>query len=319
MGLELKSPIIVGSCGLTRSLSNITEYEQLGAGAVVLKSLFQEEIQLGSQQNTNDISMDGYPEAYEYIASYSQSHYIDTYLDFIRDCKKTVQIPIIASVNCVTSDESMDYVHQMEKAGADALELNISILPSDLEKSSAQIEKVYFDILSQVKKHTNIPVAFKVSSHFSGLAQVMNQLNWEGMDGLVLFNRFYASDIDIKKIALKSAPVLSTPEEIYHTLRWVRQLAMRIDCDVASSTGVHDAEALIKMLLAGAQAVQVVSAIYKQGSAFIEESLKTLGAWMEEHKFQTTDEFIGKLGHTKKSDPAGSNRINFMKNFAGIQ
>ncbi len=318
MGMDLKSPLIVGSSGLTRTLSNLQEYETRGAGAVVIKSLFQEEIELASQQQAEAFDMDGYPEAYEYISQYTQGHCVDNYLDFVRDCKRNLEIPVICSINCVTPGKFLDYVKDMEKAGANALELNIFILPTDKEKSSAKLEKNYFDILAQAKKQVNIPVALKLSSYFSSLAQTMAKLSWSGMDGLVLFNRFFSSDINTDTLELKSAPALSTPQEIYHTLRWVRNLSPVVDCDIAASTGVHDTKGFIKMLLAGAKAVQMVSAVYKEGGAIISQTLEELTSWMKEHDFETLDEFIGKLQYRQKTDAAGDNRIQFMKKFAGI-
>ncbi len=319
MGLDLKSPLIVGSCGLTRTLSNLQEYEQQGAGAVVIKSLFQEEIELASQQQAEEFSMDGYPEAYEYISQYTQGHCVDNYLDFVRDCKRTLEIPILCSINCVTPGKFLDYVRDMEKAGADALELNIFILPTDKEKSSAQLEKNYFDILAQAKKQVTIPVSLKLSSYFSSFAQTMAKLSWSGMDGLVIFNRFFSSDINTDTLELKSAPALSTPQEIYHTLRWVRHLSPVVDCDIAASTGVHDTKGFIKMLLAGAKAVEMVSAIYKQGGSVISQTLEELTAWMKEHKFETPNDFIGMLQYKDKVNAAGDNRIQFMKKFAGLE
>lgn len=320
LGLTLKSPLIVGSCGLTSSVQNIIDFEKQGAGAVVLKSLFEEQIlnevnnAMGHSESSNQ-----YPEALDYISTYSRDNSINNYLKLIRECKKSVSIPIIASINCVSASEWMEYAGRIEEAGADALELNIYIMPSDPNRSSVQNEKVYFDILEGVLKHVKIPVAVKLSTFFAGLAETTRRLSWAGAKGIVLFNRFYSLDIDINTSKLSVTNVFSTPDEIYVPLRWVALLSGNLQCDVAASTGVHDAQGMIKMLLAGAKTVEVVSTVYKNGHGRIAEILTGLEDWMAKNNFEHPSDFIGKASYKKAVNPVAYARVQFMKHYAGIE
>jgi dihydroorotate dehydrogenase (fumarate) len=320
LGLNLKSPLIVGSSGLTNSVENVIDFEKQGAGAVVLKSLFEEQIlneihhTMGQSEYTNQ-----YPEALDYISNYSRDNTLDKYMKLISDCKKAVSIPIIASINCASATEWMTYASKIQEAGADAIELNIYILPSDPDRTSTQIEQVYFDVLQGVLKHITIPVAVKLSPYFAGLAEITRKLSWSGAKGLVLFNRFYSPDIDIDKFKLSATHIFSTPGEIYHPLRWVALLSGNVQCDVAASTGVHDAEGMIKMLLAGAKAVEVVSTVYQHGHVRIAEILAGLEKWMVKHNFESTSDFTGKMRFDKAENPVAYERVQFMKHYAGIE
>jgi dihydroorotate dehydrogenase (fumarate) len=320
MGLNLKSPLIIGSSGLTNSIENIIDFEKRGAGAVVLKSLFEEQI-LSEINHTMGLSeqTSHYPEAIDYISNYSRENSISKYLDLVKECKKTVSIPIIASINCASATEWMEYAAKIQEAGADALELNLYIMPSDPDRTSAQNERVYFDVLEGVLKHVSIPVAVKLSSHFAGLAEITRKLSWDGAKGLVLFNRFYSPDIDIDNLKLSSTDIFSTPDEIYKPLRWVALLSDCVQCDIAASTGVHDANGLIKMLLAGAKAVEVVSTVYQNGHTVITGILDGLRTWMEKHHYENTSDFIGKLSLEKAENPVAYERVQFMKHYAGIE
>lgn len=316
LGLEMQSPLIVGSSSLTKSLDSIIEFEKLGVGAVVLKSLFEEQIQHEiNAQITDDTPL----EAYEYISNYSKMHLLQEYLDFISQCKKSVKIPIISSVNCVSASNWIDYANKLQSAGSDAIELNIFILPSDIKKTGKEVEQVYFDILDGVKKKVSIPVSLKLSSYFSGFAETAARLAWHGANGLVLFNRFYSPDINIDTMQLKSTHIFSSEDEMHHTLRWVGMLSGRIQCDIAGTTGVHNAETMIKFMLAGANAVQVVSAIYQQGKGLIPKMLNELTDWMKKHNFSKTEDFIGKMSFKNIENPAAFDRVQFMKHFAGIE
>lgn len=321
MGLNLKNPIIVGSSGLTSSVENVKELAENGAGAVVLKSLFEEQIryEINKTMNQAESHDSYYPEAQDYISNYSRDHHIDNYLKLISDCKKAVSIPITASINCVSADEWTAFAKRIEEAGADALELNIFILPADPNLSGEQNEQVYFDIIDQVKKQVNIPIALKISYHFSGLAKTALKLSWAGAKGMVLFNRFYAPDINVDNLKVVPSNVFSTPDEISISLRWVAMLSDRLYCDIAASTGVHDGKGVVKQLLAGAKAVQIASTLYKNGFGRIGEMLKYLENWMDKHGYKTTEEFIGKLSLKKAENPAAWERVQFMKHFAGIE
>jgi dihydroorotate dehydrogenase (fumarate) len=320
LGLNLSTPLIVGSSGLTNSVKNIVEFEKLGAGAVVLKSLFEEQIQ--NEINyaiSQDASINQYPEAIDYISNYSKANSIETYLQLIRDCKNAVKIPIIASINCVSASEWMDYAIQIEQAGADALELNVFVLPSNPNKNGADNEKLYFEILAGVKQRVSIPISIKLSSYFSGLAEMIKRLDWSGANGLVLFNRFYSPDIDINSNKLSVSNVFSSPNEIFNSLRWIAILSGQVKCDLSATTGVHDAEGMIKMLLAGAKTVEIVSTLYQNGNIRITEILDGLKSWMEKMEYKSISDFNGIMSYKNSSNPAAYERVQFMKHFAGIE
>ena len=320
MGLQLKNPIVVGSSGLTNSIENIIEIEREGAGAVVLKSLFEEQINQVAHQTFDQGDVTNYyPEALDYIKNYSTENDVAIYLDLIKECKEKVNIPIIASINCMGDNEWTSFAKKIEDAGADALELNIFVMPSDPKKSSTDNEQVYFDIVNKVTSIVSIPVSAKLSLYFSGLAKTMEMLSWTKIKSLVLFNRFFSPDIDINNFEIKSSNVFSTPSELAQSLRWVAMLSDKVDCEIASSTGVHNGEAAIKQLLAGAQAVQIASVLYKKGFKEIPAILNTISEWMDKKGFKTLDQFRGKMSVKKSENPAAWERVQFMKYFSGIE
>lgn len=321
LGLELKNPIIVGSSGLTNTVEKVIEIEKAGAGAVVLKSLFEEQINYSTHKTFTE-STDGlfaYPEAEDYISNYTQENEVGNYLTLIRECKAKVNIPVIASINCVSSAEWITFARKIEDAGADALELNIFILPSNPKFTAAQNEQTYLDIAIAIVKEVSIPVALKLSYYFSGLAKSMLKLSWTGIKGIVLFNRFFSPDIDIEKFEVTASNVFSGPGEIALPLRWIAMLSDRLHCDMAASTGIHNGEAVVKQLLAGAKAVQVASTVYKNGNGVIGEMTSFLEKWMDRHSFKTTEEFIGKMSFKETENPAVYERVQFMKHFSGIE
>lgn len=319
MGLELKSPLIIGSSGLTNSVEKVKEIERFGAGAVVLKSLFEEQILFEADNASMQNEFD-YPEALDYIKSYAKDESVNTYLKLIEDCKKEVDIPIIASVNCLTDGEWLNFAKRMEKAGADAIELNISLLPTDIDKTSAENEKVYFDIIDQVKKVVRVPVALKMSHYSAGLANLIRTLSWtKKVDAFVMFNRYYNPDIDINTMKVTSSGVFSSPGDLAASLRWVAILSKDIQTDISASTGVHTGADIVKQLLAGADTVQVVSAIYKQGPAFIKTMLEDLENWMTKHNFKSLDEFRGSVNYKNVKNIVAFERVQFMKYFGGIE
>lgn len=320
MGLKLKNPIIVGSSGLTNSVENVIEISKEGAGAVVLKSLFEEQIVQSANRIFEQDEMNNYyPEALDYIQNYSAENDINNYLNLISECKTKVDIPIIASINCMTDNEWVDFAKRIENAGADGLELNIFILPSNPNKSSADNEKIYFDIAEKVMKIVNIPVALKLSYYFSGLAKTMEMLSWTGIKSLVLFNRFFSPDIDINNFEIKSSHVFSTSSDIAQSLRWVAMLSDNVKCDIAASTGVHNGKAAIKQILAGAKAVQIASVLYKKGFKEIPFFLKEINDWMEKKGYDSIEQFRGKMSVKQSNNPAAYERVQFMKYYSGIE
>jgi len=319
MGLHLKSPLIAGSSGMTRSLTTIKEFEKSGVGAVVLKSLFEEQISYEVKQAYDEAAGDSYPEALDYIRSYSKDKSLGEYLQLIQDAKKSCAIPIIASVNCNTNSEWTAFASKIEAAGADALELNMFILPSDPDKEGTHNEELYFKIFNDVKKQVKIPIAIKISPYFSSLARFATKLSWGGPAALVMFNRFFSPDFDIDNFKVIPSSVLSKPEELHDSLRWVAMLSDRIYCDIAASTGVHDGSGIIKQLLAGAKAVQATSVFYGKGTGYAATMLKELEEWMKKHNFNCIEDFRGKMSYKKSDNPAALERVQFMKYFAGIE
>jgi dihydroorotate dehydrogenase (fumarate) len=314
VGLELKSPIIVSSSGLTSSVSRIKKIEEAGAGAVVLKSLFEEQIQfeIGNMETAG-----GYPEAGDYLKTYAREHSVNTYLELIRAAKDAVDIPVIASVNCYSSDEWIDFTAQMEEAGADAIELNIYYLANDKRKEPRSYENIYLDILKAVKKKVTIPLIIKLGMHFSNLAWMADQLAQSGASGIVLFNRFYAPDINTDDLTMGSAEVLSTPADIRHSLRWVGIISSAVEnIDISASTGVHNGIGAVKQLLAGAETVQVCSVLYRNGIDYLKDILGEMKTWMEKKKYSSISEFKGKLSYSNIKDPAAYERAQFIKYFS---
>jgi dihydroorotate dehydrogenase (fumarate) len=320
MGLELKNPIIVGSSGLTNSVEKIVEFEKLGAGAVVLKSLFEEQIRFQTHKTITQGDFDyGYPEAADYISAYTKDHAVTDYLNLIKESKSKVSIPVIASINCVSATEWTSFAKKIEEAGADAIELNIFILPSDPKHTGEENEQIYFDIVTAVIKEVTIPVSIKISYYFSGFAKTALKLSWTGIKGMVLFNRFFSPDINIDNFEITATNVFSTPAELSTSLRWVAMLSDRVHCDIAASTGVHDGTGVVKQLLAGAKATQIASTLYKNGVQVIPEMVRFVDNWMTKHNFKTTGEFIGKVSLKGTDNPAAYERVQFMKHFSGIE
>ncbi|HMM10566.1 MAG TPA: dihydroorotate dehydrogenase-like protein [Bacteroidales bacterium] len=320
MGLRLKNPIIVGSSGLTNSVENIKEAAVNGAAAVVLKSLFEEQIQhMAHHTLLQDSNTNLYPEAEDYIRQYTRANDVENYLKLIREAKKAVDIPIIGSINCVSSSEWTDFAVKIAEAGADAIELNIFVLPSDPLRSGEQNEAVYFEILDKITRSVQIPVAAKISYYFSSLSKMALKLSWTGIKGLVMFNRFFSPDIDIDRMEVRASNVFSSPAELSVSLRWVAMLSNKVQCDIAASTGIHDGKAVIKQLLAGARAVQIASVLYKKGFREIQVMLDELQQWMDQHNYATTDQFIGKMSIKQLENPAAWERVQFMRHFSGIE
>jgi dihydroorotate dehydrogenase (fumarate) len=318
LGLDLKSPILVGSCGFTNSVSKIKELADHQAGGIVLKSLFEEQIQAEYSSNLASYNAD-YPDASDYIREYTRGNEVGTYLKLIAEAKKSVDIPIIASINCISAKEWVAFAKLVEQEGADAIELNISLLPSNPNSTSSDIEKQFVDVLHSVGDQVKVPIALKMSYYSTALAAFIKRLSWiEKIKGFVLFNKYYTPDIDIEKMTVRSADILSTPKDASMSLRWIALMYGQIDKDLIASTGVHDSESLIKQLLVGATAVQVVSTLYKNGFGQIETMLDGLKEWMSRKSFKSLTEFRGILSYQNSENPSMFERTQFMKHFGGI-
>jgi dihydroorotate dehydrogenase (fumarate) len=336
LGLQLKNPIVVGSSGLTSSLENLRSISKLGAGAVVLKSIFEEQIkyetdkflksgnnEMKSWQDTfQDIVSKKefyYEEAFDYLTNYAREHTLNQYLSLVSSAKKEIDIPLIASINCTTQYDWQYFAKRIQDAGADALELNVYLLPSDFDKSGTENEKVYFDIIREVKKFITIPVSLKIGYYFSSLANTALALSETGISGLTLFNRPYNPDIDTENLQVNASNMFSRDSEYTHTLRWVALLAGRMKCDIAASTGIHNHETVIKQLLAGADAVHMVSVFYKHHFDILPEITEGIKTWMAAHNFSSISDFKGLLSRKNVHNPASYERVQFLRLFSSVE
>jgi len=319
LGIKIKSPIVVGSSSITSSIRNLKKIEASGAGAVVLKSIFEEEIYYEYESLIRDELKQDAPNL-DYLDYYDykiKEDNIKKYLNLIGEAKKEINIPVIASINCTCSHEWQFFAKKVQDAGADAIELNLFIPPSDFSKECIDIENIYLDLAKKIRKLITIPVAVKLSYYFSNLAAFVKKLSETDIQGLVLFNRFFHPDIDIDNFKVVPSSVLSNPSDLPISLRWTSILSGRLGCDLIASTGIHDSDAVIKQLLAGANAVQVTSTLYKHGIQYVEQLTGGLRKWMERHNFEKLEDFRGKMSQVNSPNPAEYERVQFMKYFSG--
>lgn len=319
LGLKLKNPVLVASSKLTSNPEKLKRCEQAGAGAVVLKSLFEEQIVTDAGSLTDNLDPTVHAEAWDYSRIMSEEYVLDNYLALVEEAKQALSIPVIASLNCVTAGKWIDYARRFEQAGADALELNVFIMPADAARTSTDIESIYFDILRKIKKKVSLPIALKIGPHFSGLAHFLAELAEEGTDGLVLFNRFYKPDIDIESEKLVHANALSMPQEMTLPLQWIALMSGELDCDISATTGIHDAEGVVKQLLAGAKTVQLCSVLLKNGVDHLSVVLSGLEKWMKRHNYSTVDDFRGTLCQESSDNPLAYERSQYIKAIVGIE
>jgi len=317
MGIELRNPIIVGSSSLTDSAENVRKIAKAGAGAVVLKSLYEEQILADTHQSLNeDEKYTWYPQAMEYVQKKSDEEGIDNYLELIKESKKQVEMPIIASINCFSLNNWVNFSKEIENAGADGIELNISIFPENENIKSETIENEYFKIVKTIKEMVKIPVAVKMSTYFTNIKRAAKNFELSGASGLVLFNRYYRPDIDIDYLQMITYDTLSGPEEITQSLRWIGLLSKKLSCDLAASTGIHNSAGIIKQILAGAKAAQICSVLYENGVDYVRELISEIQAWMNRKGFNSIDDFRGLIN----KDPHNTlswERIHFMKKSSG--
>ncbi|PKQ63375.1 hypothetical protein BZG02_08290 [Labilibaculum filiforme] len=317
LGLDLTSPIIVASSGLSDSIEKLIELEVHGAGAIVLKSLFEEEIimEMDEQMHSMTSRPFVYPETFDYMDQDPHEDTLRKYLRLIKEAKSAVSIPIIASINCVSAQKWTYFAQEIEKAGADALEINLFVLPTDMNRTGDENEQIYYDVLKTVKEQVALPIALKISPYHSNLSNLIKRLDDMHVDGIVMFNRFYSPDFDIKNLSITSGQILSSSDDYKNSLRWTGIMSERVKCSIAGTTGIHTSESIIKHLLAGADAVQLASVLYKNGPEYIDVLSKELYAWMEEHNFKKISDFKGKMSQSKSNDPAAFERVQFMKQF----
>ncbi|UCF04509.1 MAG: dihydroorotate dehydrogenase-like protein [bacterium] len=319
MGLELRNPLIVASSSLSMTIDGIRKCADAGAGAVVLKSMFEEQVLAEIESIEKQMDYPWHTEALEYVEGMKVALGPVQYLKLIEKAKKTVDIPVIASLNCVSPKIWVDYTRRIAGAGADAIELNISIMPSNPKREGTEIEGMYFDIVERVRSSVDIPIAVKMGPYFSSIASVAYGLYRRGVQALVLFNRFYQLDIDINTLRLAPGIRFSSSDEISLPLRWITLLAGRFEIDLAASTGVHDSAGVIKQLLAGATVVQLCSTLYLNGLETIGKILEELEGWMVKHGFDSVDDFRGKLSQMQSDNAELYERLQYIKALVGIE
>ena len=317
MGLQLKNPLVISSSGLTNTVEKIQKIENYGAAAVVLKSLFEEQInyESGNLEQNSD-----YPEAFDYILNYTKSSNVNEYLDLIEESKKLVKIPVIASINCISSKEWISFAKNIESSGADAIELNIFYLPTEKTRSSGDYEKKYLDLVEKVMSQVKLPVSVKLGRNFTNPSYIVDQLYKRGIKGVVLFNRFYEPDIDIENMKIVSSEVLSTPADIRQSLRWIGIIsALDIKMDIAASTGIHNSDDVIKQVLAGADVTMICSTLYKSGLQYINTIVNDIEKWMNKKGYSDLSAIKGKMSYKGIPDAALYERSQFMKYFSNMQ
>lgn len=314
LGLELKSPVILSSSGLTSTLQRIKDAEAAGVGAVVLKSIFEEQIM---NEVAHVDSYSDYPEAADYVRAYVQENSVGLYLKLIEDAKQQCDIPIIASINCRLAGEWVNYARVIEAAGADALELNIFLLPTDKEASSDDIERDYLDIITQVREAITIPLSVKLGAGFTNPLAIVREIYYRNVKGVVLFNRFYPTDIDIERMTVKAGDIFSHSSELANVLRWTAFVNGSLPLiDIAVSTGVHTGADAVKAMLAGASAVEIASVVYENGLQTVGEINGFINDWMCRHDFLTTRDFIGRMNAKNIPNPMLYERTQFMKYYS---
>jgi dihydroorotate dehydrogenase (fumarate) len=314
LGLQLKSPIVPSAGPLSKELGNIKLMEDNGAGAVVLYSLFEEQIENEKVELDQVFAHDNsHAEAHSYFPNVADFKVgPDEYLEHLRKAKGTVDIPILASINGKSLGGWIEYAKKIEQAGADALELNIYRLAADVNKSGQEIENEYFEIIKAVKSTINIPVAVKIGPFFSSIAWVASQIEKSGADGLVLFNRFYQPDIDLENLEVVPNVILSTPISMRLPLRWIAILYGKLKLNLAATGGVYTGRDVIKLIMAGASVTQMLSSLLKYGIEHISKTIVEMKQWMEENEYVSLEQMRGSMSYKNVSDPSQFERSHYM-------
>ncbi|MDR1678365.1 MAG: dihydroorotate dehydrogenase-like protein [Prevotellaceae bacterium] len=315
LGLKLNNPIVASSSGLTGSIEKIKDLERAGVGAVVLKSLFEEQIMQNSEELLQ--AKGDYTEAADYIKNFVQAKNVTDYLQLVTGAKRKTALPVIASINCRKAGEWENFARQIELAGADAIELNLFMLNTDKDGDSNAAEQEQVEIVRRVVGTVNIPVAVKIGRQYTNLVSFSERLAAAGARGITLFNRYYQPDIDLETLKVKQGEVFSSPAEFADTLRWTALVSGRVKhVDIASSAGVYGWEYALKAILAGAQAVQMCSAIYQKGSRIIPETLTGMEHWLKKQGYYSLNEIRGKLSYSNIADRSIYERVQFMRYYS---
>ncbi|MDE3057903.1 MAG: dihydroorotate dehydrogenase-like protein [Bacteroidota bacterium] len=316
LGFRLKNPVVPSASPMSRTVDSIRAMEDYGASAVVLYSLFEEQIRHEAKELYHFLSYgaESYAEAMSYFPA-KEEYYLgpEEYLEHIQNVKRAVDIPVIASLNGSTVGGWTEYAKNIEEAGADALELNVYYIPTDPNRSGSYVEQLYIEILQAVKAKVTIPVAMKLSPFFSSPVNMAKRLDDHGANGLVLFNRFYQPDIDLETLEVEPSVVLSSPDAIRLPLRWIGILHKNIRADLAASSGIHSGEDVLKMLMVGANIAMMCSALLRFGPKHIRKVLNEMQQWMIAHEYESLEQMRGSMSHRAISDPAAFERANYMK------
>ncbi len=316
LGLQLRSPLIASASPLSKEIANLQRLEEAGAAAVVFHSLFEEQITAEEESLDRFLSQgaDSYAEALSYFPNlHTYGMGPDAYLEHIRKAKRALGIPIIGSLNGVSTGGWIRYARQIEDAGADALELNIYFLPTSLEVEGREVEATYCDLVEAVKSTVRIPVAVKLGPYFTSMANMAFRLDRAGADALVLFNRFYQPDFDLEALQVTPHLTLSTSHELRLRLHWVALLSRAIRCELAITGGVHTAEDVLKGIMAGAQVVMLTSALLKNGIGYLRELETEVVNWMEQHEYESIRQMRGSMNAAAVAEPAAFERANYLK------
>jgi dihydroorotate dehydrogenase (fumarate) len=316
MGLKLKNPLVPSASPLGRDVSTVKRMEDIGAAAVVLESLFEEQIIHEKFEMDHFLAQgtESFAEATSYFPDSDMYTFgPEEYLAHIQKCKEAVKIPIIASLNGVSTGGWTEYARKMQQAGADALELNSYYLATDINKSPKEIEDNYVEVLKAVKNAVTIPVALKLSPYFTSMSYMAKKFDEVGADALVLFNRFYQPDIDLENLEVVPNLVLSTSESRRLPLRWIAILYGKIKADLAATTGIHTAEDVLKMIMVGADVTQLCATLLQNGLDRIKDILDGMTQWMEEHEYESVKQMKGSMSHKSVAEPAAYERANYMK------
>lgn len=320
LGMELKSPIIAASSGMTAGIDNLVKLERAGAGAVVLKSVFEEQIIHDIKRNTHVFAPTGnYGASYEYIAQHVADNSLSMHFDLIKQAKERLSIPVIGSINCFSHENWITYAKQFQEAGCDALEFNMAIMPFDVSLSADDVERTFSDIIQSARKTIAIPISVKVSTYFTDLAKFMQQLSWSGVQGVTMFNRALMFDIDTETETVCNTDSLTAPNELYNTIRWTAILSNKLRCDLSASSGVSTADDVVKLLLAGADTVQVASCLYRNGVGYVADLNSGLQEWMRRKGYENIGQFRRKLALKANDKASMLMRTQFMNYFAEIR
>jgi len=315
LGLELKNPVVVSASPLSQDVENIKKMEAAGAAAIVMHSLFEEQIELESEELDRSLSAgEDQAESASYFPDLGQYKIgPETYLENLSKAKGAVSIPVIASLNGVSKGGWTRYAKKMQEAGADALELNIYTIPTDPAVTAGQIEQGYLDLVREVKASVQIPVAVKLCPYFSAMVNMMTKLDQAGADGLVLFNRFYQPDFDLEALEVVPSLQLSSSYELLLRLHWTAVLYGRIRPDIAITGGVHTSHDVLKAMMAGARVVMMASAVLKRGIPYVATVLSEVRSWMEEHEYESIAQMQGSMSQKSVADPKSFLRANYVK------